>query len=233
MRRADRLFQIIQLLRTSKRVRTAKWLANALEVSERTIYRDIQDLACSGVPIDGEAGIGYMLRNSYDLPPLMFNKEELAALTLGAQLVNSCTDSKLAAAATQALSKINVVVPNALKTSSQDPYMFSPFSHISNQVANTLAELRSSIEQSYKIRLDYCRADKEKSRRTIRPLGLFFWGEVWTLAAWCELRTEFRNFRLDRISQIKIKEEYKQTPGYTLSDYFSAIYEEHKNFQSN
>jgi len=228
MRRTDRLFQIIQLLRTSKRVRTAKWLASELEVSERTIYRDIQDLACSGVPIDGEAGVGYILRKSYDLPPLMFNKEELAALTLGAQLVNSCTDSKLAAAATQALGKINIVLPNALKTSSQEPYMFSPFSRISNHVADTLANLRQSIEQRYKIEFDYCRADKQKSNRTVRPLGLFFWGEVWTLAAWCELRTEFRSFRLDRMSKIEIKEEYTLTPGYTLSDYFSAMVEKKK-----
>ena len=223
MRRADRLFQIIQLLRSTKRVRTAKWLATELEVSERTIYRDIQDLVCSGVPIDGEAGVGYILRKGFDLPPLMFNKEELAALTLGAQLVNSCSDTRLAAAATQALSKIEVVVPDALKIPLQETYMFSPYSRISNEVSNNLANIRQSIEQRHKIRFDYCRADTETSRRTARPLGLFFWGTVWTLAAWCELRQDFRSFRLDRMSEIHIKENFDQTPGNTLNDYLSAM----------
>ena len=114
MRRADRLFQIIQFLR-SRRISTASMLAETLEVSERTIYRDIKDLILSGVPIDGEAGIGYVLRKEFDLPPLMFTKQELSALILGARLVNSCSDSQLSAAAVQALNKIEVVLPDNLK----------------------------------------------------------------------------------------------------------------------
>ncbi|MFV2057129.1 MAG: helix-turn-helix transcriptional regulator, partial [Thiohalomonadales bacterium] len=198
-------------------------LATALEVSVRTIYRDIQDLISSGVPIEGEAGIGYILRKGFDLPPLMFTKQELSALILGARLVNSCSDSKLAAAANQALTKIEVVLPDRLKLEENENYMFSPFSRISAEVSLILGDVRQAIEQRQKIFFDYTRSDENESSRTVWPLGLFFWGSVWTLAAWCELRQAFRNFRLDRMERIVTQDSYPNKVGFTLTDYMRSI----------
>ncbi len=153
MRRADRLFQIIQYLR-SRRVTTAKWLAEALEVSERTIYRDIQDLAASGTPIEGEAGVGYVLRKGYNLPPLMFNKDEIAALTLGARLVKSWADPKLASAAEQVLSKVETVLPNHRKTDLHEARLFAPLTLIPPAVSTTMGCIRPAIDSQNKLRFN-------------------------------------------------------------------------------
>lgn len=218
MRRADRLFEIIQWLR-SRRVTTAKWLAERLEISERTIYRDIRDLMTSGVPIEGEAGVGYALRKGFDLPPLMFTRDELAALNLGAQIIRSWADPELAAAAERVLSKIEVILPEELKHKIQNNRMYSPMVRLRPDVANTLGQLRFAIDQRFKVRFDYRREDGEDSIRTVWPLGLFFWGSVWTLAAWCELRESFRNFRLDRMSGLQqLADVYPIMEGRTLSD---------------
>jgi predicted DNA-binding transcriptional regulator YafY len=216
MRRADRLFQIIQYLR-SRRVTTAKWLAEALEVSERTIYRDIQDLAASGTPIEGEAGVGYVLRKGYNLPPLMFNKDEIAALTLGVRLVKSWADPKLASAAEQVLSKVGAVLPDHRKTDLHEARLFAPLTLISAAVSTTMGCIRPAIDSQNKLRFNYTRQDGKHSSRTVWPLGLFFWGSVWTLGAWCELRSAFRIFRLDRIHDLQLcSEHYEQTVGRTL-----------------
>lgn len=218
MRRADRLFEIIQWLRT-RRVTTAQWLAERLEVSERTIYRDIRDLMTSGVPIEGEAGVGYALRKGFDLPPLMFNRDELAALNLGAQIVRSWADPELASAAERVLSKIEVILPDTLKHQIQNTRMYSPMVRLNPEVARVLALLRFAIDQQFKVSLGYRREDGEASARTIWPLGLYFWGNVWTLAAWCELRESFRNFRLDRMADVRqLQETYPTMEGRTLND---------------
>jgi len=218
MRRADRLFQIIQFLR-SRRVTTARWLSEVLEVSERTIYRDIQDLMASGVPIDGEAGIGYVIRRGYDLPPLMFTQEEITALTLGARIVNSWADPGLAKAAQAALSKIDTALPDTLKGQLDQTRLFSPLVQIPVAVASAMGQLRVAIDRSQKVDLQYVRADGKASKRVIWPLGLFFWGTVWTLGAWCELRQGFRNFRLDRIQGLQVSDAcFPIEPGRTLED---------------
>ncbi|MDH5445082.1 MAG: YafY family transcriptional regulator [Gammaproteobacteria bacterium] len=218
MRRADRLFEIIQWLR-SRRVTTAQWLAEKLEVSERTIYRDIQDLMSSGVPIEGEAGVGYALRKGFDLPPLMFNREELAALSLGAQIIRSWADPKLADAAERVLSKIEVILPDELKDKIENTRLYSPMVRLNPKVANVLASLRLAIDQQNKVSIDYQREDGQTSHRTVWPLGLFFWGTVWTLGSWCELRESFRNFRLDRIRDLTTTDEnYPLMEGRTLND---------------
>ncbi len=230
MRRADRLFQIIQYLR-SRRVTTAKWLAEALEVSERTIYRDIQDLAASGTPIEGEAGVGYVLRKGYNLPPLMFNKDEIAALTLGVRLVKSWADPKLANAAEQVLSKVETVLPNQMKTDPHETRLFAPLTLISPAVSTTMGCIRPAIDSQNKLQFNYTRQDGEHSSRTVWPLGLFFWGSVWTLGAWCELRSSFRIFRLDRIHNLQLcTEHYEQTVGRTLE---AMIELEKKNMQQD
>ena len=218
MRRADRLFQIIQFLRT-RRVTTARWLAERLEVSERTIYRDIKDLILSGVNIEGEAGIGYVVRRGFDLPPLMFNKEEISALTLGARIVESWADPALATAAQSVLSKIEVVLPDDMKDSLDQTRLFAPLTQIQPIVAARMAEVRLAADSHKKISIEYTRADNQQSQRVIWPLGLFFWGSLWTIGAWCELRNAFRVFRLDRIQDIQVLDEnYPTEKGKTLQD---------------
>jgi predicted DNA-binding transcriptional regulator YafY len=218
MRRADRLFQIIQFLRT-RRVTTARWLAERLEVSERTIYRDIKDLILSGVNIEGEAGIGYVVRKGFDLPPLMFSEDEISALTLGARLVESWADASLATAAQSALSKIETVLPDDLKSSLGNTLLFSPFTRISPEISTTMAEIRFAADKRRKVSLQYSDAKGDSSERIIWPLGMFFWGSVWTIGAWCELRDDFRVFRLDRINSLCVLDaNYPQEEGKSLQN---------------
>jgi predicted DNA-binding transcriptional regulator YafY len=221
MRRADRLFQIIQGLHHD-RVVTARHLAQTLQVSERTIYRDIQDLSLSGVPITGETGLGYRLMKGFHLSPLMFNAEELAALLLGARMVQTWTDQGLARAARQAMAKIEHVIPEHLKPELERQEIMVPEFPASQAVAQALAVLRRAIQQQRKVHCDYQREDGGRSTRTVYPLGLFYWGKVWTLVAWCELRDGFRHFRLDRMSDITpLEEGYESMPGRTLQDFLA------------
>ncbi len=222
MRRADRLFQIIQFLRT-RRVTTARWLADRLEVSERTIYRDVKDLVLSGVNIESEVGVGYSVRRGFDLPPLMFNEEEISALTLGARLVQTCADRSLSTAAQSALSKIELAIPKELKEKLDKTPLFSPLLPMSATFSNYMVDIRLAANQRRKIRLVYQRADKEQSDRIIWPLGLFFWGKVWTIGAWCETRDSFRVFRLDRICTLEILADiYPIEKGKRLQDFIDA-----------
>ena len=221
MRRADRLFQIIQGLHHD-RVVTARQLAERLEVSERTIYRDIQDLSLSGVPITGEAGLGYRLMKGFHLSPLMFNEEELAALLLGARMVQGWTDRGLARAAQQAMAKIEHVIPDHLKPELERQEIMVPAFPFSLTVSDELEVLRGAIKQQHKVHFEYRREDDQKSERIVHPLGLFYWGKVWTLVAWCELRDSFRHFRLDRMSNIAgLGEHYESVAGRTLQDFLA------------
>lgn len=223
MRRADRLFQIIQLLRRD-RIITAREIATALEVSERTIYRDMQDLSLSGVPISSEAGSGYRLLPGFHLPPLMFNEEELSALLIGARMVQAWTDKGLASAATQVLIKIESAVPEHLRAELTREDILVPDFGIDPRVSKRLTLLRVGIKELQKIEFNYKREDGQPSRRAVHPLGLFYWGKIWTLMAWCELRDEFRNFRLDRMTNVTLLEEvFESLPGRTLQDYLKTV----------
>jgi predicted DNA-binding transcriptional regulator YafY len=221
MRRADRLFQIIQRLHHD-RVVTARHLADELEVSERTIYRDIQDLSLSGVPITSEAGVGYRLMKGFQLSPLMFNEEELAALLIGARMVQAWTDKTLARAARQAMAKIEHVIPEHLKPELARQEIIVPDFPSFDRVSEELAVLRPAIKQLCKVNLGYTREDGTTSTRIVHPLGLFYWGKVWTLVAWCELRDDFRHFRLDRMRKVAMLDEtYTPVPGRTLQDFLA------------
>lgn len=215
MRRADRLFQLVQLLRR-RRTTTAAELAKSLEVSERTIYRDVQDLSLSGVPIEGEAGVGYRLKPGFDLPPLMFTAEELQALRLGAQIVEAWTDNALAGAATAALRRIEAVLPPALGQETNRQFLFAPAFTASAQSKVWMAELRTAMRARNKVAIAYRKEEEnaEVTNRVIEPLGLFYWGRTWTLGAWCELRLTYRTFRLDRITALTILPgtSYTRTP---------------------
>lgn len=221
MRRADRLFRLVELLR-SKRLATGAWLAEQLQVSLRTLYRDIHDLGLSGVPIEGEAGVGYRLRYRLDVPPLLFDAAELEALLVGSRMVQAWGDADLAQAATSALAKIHNVLPETLRREAQQAQLFIPTQH--QDRPHHLTELRRAVRKRRIVRMSYARQDGQASERTLWPLGLFFWGQNWTLIGWCLLRDEFRHFRVDRIGQLRVSDEsYPVQVGRRLNDFFDAL----------
>src|SRR6266849_6635645 len=191
VRRADRLFRIVQRLRR-RGVTTARALAEDLGVSERTVYRDVRDLVLSGVPVLGEAGVGYALPRGYDLPPLMFNEEEIEALVLGARVVQSWADPELRAAAGDVLAKVEAVLPPALRERLSEASLFSPGVRVPRAVAAELGRLRTALRE------------RRKSR---------------SVAGYCELRKDFRNFSADRVAALEVLEErFEHVPGRTLRD---------------
>jgi predicted DNA-binding transcriptional regulator YafY len=219
MRRADRLFQIVQILR-NKRLVTAKALAERLEVSERTIYRDIQVLSLSGIPIEGEAGVGYMLRHALDIPPIMFSPAELEALVIGARMVKTWAGTELGNSAQSVLDKITAVIPTELRDNIERSKLFALRFNQREDIDITLDICRKAIDGKRFLQLSYRRADGEQSQRRIRPLGLYFWGNVWSLVGWCELRDDFRNFRLDRIQGILAEQQvFEDGEGQSLQDF--------------
>jgi predicted DNA-binding transcriptional regulator YafY len=221
MRRADRLFSIIQILRR-RRLVTAQNLSRELEVSERTIYRDVADLMASGVPIDGEAGVGYILRDGHDLPPLMFSPAEIEALVLGARIVAKWSDAELARAADDALAKIAAVLPDGLRDHLGQIALYAPDDHFRAPLPIEFAALRAALRDHRKVSFAYTTPDGEATHRTVRPLALLFYGAVWLMLAWCELRLDFRSFRLDRMTRIEITPvRFKPERGKTLPDYLN------------
>lgn len=223
MRRADRLFQLVQILR-NKRLVTARILAQRLEVSERTIYRDIQDLSISGLPVQGEAGVGYHLRYSLDIPPLMFTTAEIEALVVGARMLKAWGGSELGSSAQSVLDKIHAVIPAELHCHLQESRLFVMRFGVREDIETTLDLCRHAIAERHLLRMKYQRADQEYSQRDVKPVGLFFWGRVWTLTAWCELRNSFRTFRLDRIHQLeKLSQTFEELPGQRLADFVAIM----------
>jgi predicted DNA-binding transcriptional regulator YafY len=219
MRRADRLFEIIQILRRKKTTRAAD-LAAQLEVSERTIYRDICDMVSRGVPIEGEAGVGYVLRPGFDLPPLMFNENEIEALLLGARIVQSWADPELAGAAETVMDKVAAVSPESLRQQLALVRLWAPVDHARETVTIDQAALRHAIRDQRKIRFTYQDLDGRSSDRIVRPLIMAFYGPVWLLAAWCELRKGFRVFRIDRMSAFAALEaKFANERGKTARDF--------------
>jgi len=220
MRRADRLFQIVQFLRF-RATATARSLAEEFDVCERTIYRDIRDLTLSGVPIEGEAGVGYTLRKGFDLPPLMFTGQEIEGLVLGARIVKSFADPGIARSADEALRKIEAVLPSAVRNKMTDTFLYAPMAQLEPKVAETQKTLRMAINEKRKVEFSYTREDGATSNRTVWPLGLFMWGKVWTMGAWCQLRGSLRSFRLDRIDNLReTGERFEPEPGRTIDDFF-------------
>ncbi len=220
MRRADRLFQLVQQLRR-RRVSTAAQLARALGVSVRTVYRDVADLSRSGVPVLGEAGVGYALAKGFEVPPLMFTGEEVEAVVLGARIVSAWGDPELRKAAADALAKVEAVLPERLKRAIPDATLFAPDFHVRGALTRHLAELRRAMRERRKVRLAYEDRAGAATRRVVQPLGLFYWGAAWSLGAWCELREGFRNFRLDRMKEAEVLDAtFAPEPGRTLEDFF-------------
>ncbi len=223
MRRADRLFQIVQYLRGGRLV-TAATLAERLEVSERTIYRDISDLQSTGVPIDGEAGVGYLMRDGYDLPPLMFTRDEIVALVAGARLIRAWGGARMARAAEEALVKIDAVLPKTEHRRSDSIEIHAIATEMTPEVRQRIDAIENAVERRQRLALAYLDAEARPTDRTVRPLGLWYWGKVWTLVAWCELRDDFRMFRLDRIAGMEIDgDPFRPERGKTLADFYRAM----------
>jgi predicted DNA-binding transcriptional regulator YafY len=219
VRRADRLFELIQHLLRRPTMR-ARDVSAALEVSERTIYRDVRDLMASGVPIEGEAGVGYVLRAGYDLPPLMLKEAEIEALVPRARIVESWADEELAEAASAAIAKIEAVIPERLRGFMASTALLAPPLHHMEPIGFDLAELRRAVRSLIRVHFRYTDMLGQASEWTVRPLSLAYFGPVWVLAAWCELREDFRTFRLDRIEGFRVTDErFRPEPGKTLHDF--------------
>jgi predicted DNA-binding transcriptional regulator YafY len=199
MRRADRLFQIIQILRRSSRPVTAQDIAGELEVSPRTVYRDVADLIGQRVPIHGEAGFGYILDDAFDMPPLMLTPDEIEAAVLGAQWVAGRGDPVLASAARDLIAKITSVVPERLRPFIADPSIGTPPRSCAPPDAIDLGIVRAWIREGRKIRIDYRDERGEVSNRVVWPVIVGFFEHARVIAAWCELRQDFRSFRTDRV----------------------------------
>ncbi len=207
MRRADRLFDIIQTLRTAAHPVTAAALAAKLEVTPRTVYRDIAALQARRVPIDGAAGIGYVLRRGFDLPPLMFTGEEIDAIAVGVRLLHRLRDPKLQRAAESVLEKLAAIVPPALQ-----PHLANAPYYVSDGSAPAIAgidlsELRRAIHEARKMWIAYVDERDRHTHRTIWPLGLAYYVDVTLIGAWCELRGDFRHFRVDRVLASRLLDE--------------------------
>jgi len=214
MRPPVRLFQIIQALRRSRRPVTAEALAAELEVSTRTVYRDISNLIRQGVPIRGEVGVGYLLDRRYDMPPLMLTPAELEAAVLGAQWVAERADPALAGAARDLISKIASSVPSHLRTFIVEPTVGAPANNRPITDGLDMAKTRDWIRRGYKLRILYRDQEGNASERIIWPVMVGYAETVRLLAAWCELRQAFRHFRTDRITGAKfLDESYDLNPG--------------------
>ena len=199
MRRADRLFQIIQILRRSSRPVTAAALAEELEVSRRTVYRDMADLIGQRVPIDGEAGLGYLLEPGYDMPPLMLTPDEIEAVVLGAQLVARLSDPFLANAARDVVAKIASTVPERLRPFIAEPSVGAKPTTGPREDSLDVRPLRSAIREGLKVQLRYRSETGDETERIVWPVILGYAEAHCLLVAWCETRQAFRHFRTDRI----------------------------------
>jgi predicted DNA-binding transcriptional regulator YafY len=225
MRRADRLFQIIQALRRRRGPVTAEALAEELETSKRTIYRDIADLMGQRVPIRGEAGFGYVLEDGYDLPPLMLTPDEIEAAVLGAQWVATHGDAALCKAALDLVAKIAVAVPEGLR-----PFVLEPATNASPtrgqaQDGLDMARTRDWIRSGRKLRLDYCDEQGRSSDRIIWPVAVGYQATTRILAGWCELRQDFRHFRTDRVAGAEFLEDrYPARPAALRQQWRKTLY---------
>ena len=226
MRRADRLFLIIHALRGRRTALQARALAQTLGVSLRTVYRDVADLQLSGVPIEGEAGVGYMLRKGADIPPLMFNASELEALVVGSRFVRAFAGTQLAESAQSALMKIEAVLPPELRERATRTRIFAPVwrDQYRDDFAALIDRLHAAIIGNQVLRLQYRDENGQSSTREIEPLCLSFWGGSWTLGAWCRLRRDFRNFRPDRINASELSGEcFAEAEDRNLAAYLRAV----------
>lgn len=224
MRPADRLFRIIQLMRATGRAMTAREIAERMEVAPRTVYRDMQHLIASGAPIDGERGVGYLLREAFDAPPLAFTFEQLEALAFGVRAVQMLGDRRLAQAAREAMEKIGQGLPQEHAEKLRAAPLRAFRSALQPDPPAWLGVIREAIAAHRKLRITYESLAEQTSERTIWPLGLSIFGHHWLLTAWCQLRQDFRDFRVDRIVSLKTdRQRYEPTPERSFDAYLARL----------
>ncbi len=219
LRRADRLFRIVEYIKARREAVTANELGKELEVGVRTIYRDIADLKASGVPLTGEAGVGYLLNPEYVVRPLLFDDEELDALALGAQMVQSWADPAMAQAARRGLDKITAVLPGTLGDHVRQSTSFAHPSSAKKPLQIDFTSLRRAIRTQHMVEFSYLDSAGAETRRQLRPLALIFLAPIWLVMGWCELRQDFRSFRVDRMQGMNVLDiKFESESGKTLDD---------------
>jgi predicted DNA-binding transcriptional regulator YafY len=218
VRRADRLFDIIQTLRVAKHPMTAAAIAGRLEVTVRTVYRDIAALQASRIPIEGAAGIGYVLRRGFDLPPLMFTADELDAINVGVRLVRRLRDPGLQDAADSVLAKITTILPDALRRGVDQAPFYVSAGNAEAPTGIDLSDVRYAIRETRKLRVTYSDAAGQRSNRTIWPIAMAYYVDATVIGAWCELRADYRHFRVERIVTSTLLDETFPTDGGKLME---------------
>lgn len=223
MPRADRLYDLIQLLRDG-RLHRGRDLSDRLGVSLRTLYRDMDTLIASGIPIEGERGLGYVMTAPITLPPLNLTLEELEALHLGLSVVSKASDEATRQAAASLSAKVDAALPEDRSAPASGlGFAVYPFAEAARGFVH-MAPIRAAIRSRRKIEITYAAPGKSDTERTIRPLQMEYWGRIWTLTAWCELRQDFRVFRVDRIRTLDVAfESFEEDPGRTLANYLEQI----------
>jgi predicted DNA-binding transcriptional regulator YafY len=222
MRRADRLFDIIQDLRAASSPRTAAALAAKLEVTVRTIYRDIATLQARRIPIEGEPGVGYVLRRGFDLPPLMFTTEEIEAIAVGTRMINRIRDPMLQRAAESVLSKLAVALPDRSGSYLVSPRFYMSEGSAQRATAVDLAEVRDAIRSSRKMHICYVDEHARRTRRIIWPIAMAYYVDVTLIGAWCELRSDYRNFRVERVATSEVlTERFSPDRGRLLTEWLA------------
>lgn len=218
MTRTQRLLTLLQILKENRYPITAEALADKLHISVRSIYRDIESLRDQGAEITGEAGMGYQLKSGLLLPPLTFDINELEALILGLRWVENNTDNELSYSALRAINKINAVVTTQHQTLLEKNTLFVPTNRII-EVNHTIAkDLRLSLREEKKAKIDYKDAQKQLSHRIIWPIAIGYFQDSQVIAAWCELRQSYRHFRLDRIISYDVLSDNLPYPKSYLLD---------------
>lgn len=221
MRRSDRLFDLVQILRDGKLHRAAD-LGRRLGVSTRTIWRDMGTLAASGLPIEGARGVGYQLRDPTTLPPMTLTRDEFEALRLGITLVAGAADPMTARAAASLRAKIGAVAPARAQDPGADSFVFA--SAEAARAAPYLALIRRAIRDHLTLALGYPDAAGGARVRRVRPLHLDYWGRAWTLTAWCDLSNDFRMFRVDLVTSLSHDGgAFLPEPGRTVEDYLARL----------
>lgn len=223
MARKDRLIDLINLLRDGA-LHRAEDLARTLDVSVRTIYRDMDRLGATGVPIEGTPGAGYRITPAISLPPLTLSTSEFEALNLGLAILGQAADDTLKTAAATLAEKIDAVLPvQSIARGQAWADALAPFADPTRNLVH-MPLLRSAIRARQKVRLTYTAADRTVTTQSIRPLHMEYWGRVWTLIAWCERRADFHVFRLDLIeSADALPDLFVDEPGKRLADYAPAL----------
>ena len=221
MRKAERLFQLTNFIRVKQPV-TAKQISEELSISVRTVYRYIDDLSVSGIPVYGTTGIGYKLDEHFELPPLNLTESELEALMLGVDMVCRWTGDEFSRSAKSLSHKIEAALPTKLKNTHHRK-LHVPMYLDSNKVKGMWETVHFSISENIALMIEYQDLNNEYSTRTIYPLGLFFWGGKWTVGSWCTLRENYRDFRLDRIIMIKNQDKYVQTKVINFNSYVASF----------